>query len=52
MARLSVSPLQMRHDVVLTDPNIPPKWSPDFVEEMHEVLDFVRNEMRNKGSDK
>ena len=40
------------HDVVLTDPNIPPKWNPDFIEEMREVLDFVRNEMRNKGSDK
>lgn len=49
MARLSVSPLQMRHDVVLIDPNIPPKWSPDFVEEMHEVLDFVRKMREEKG---
>lgn len=33
---------------MITDPNIPPKWSPDFVEEMREVLDFVRKEMKNK----
>lgn len=39
----------MRHDVVLTDPNIPPKWNPDFVEEMREVLDFVRKMREEKG---
>lgn len=37
------------HDVVLTDPNIPPKWNPDFVEEMREVLDFVRKMREEKG---
>ncbi|CAD7530493.1 hypothetical protein KBAH04_17940 [Aeromonas hydrophila] len=36
------------HDVVLTDSNIPQKWNPDFVEEMREVLEFVRKEMKNK----
>lgn len=37
------------HDVVLTDPNIPPKWNPDFVDEMREVLDFVRKMREEKG---
>ncbi|WP_324019912.1 Arc family DNA-binding protein [Aeromonas hydrophila] len=40
---------QLIHDVVLTDPNIPQKWNPDFVEEMREVLEFVRKEMKKKG---
>ena len=52
MTHIKVLKPQTGHDVVLTDPNIPPTWNPDFVEEMREVLDFVRNEMRNKGSDK
>lgn len=37
------------HDVVLTDPNIPPKWNHDFVEEVREVLDFVRQMREEKG---
>lgn len=48
VAHLSVSSLQMRHDAVLTDPNIQPKWKPYFVEEIREALDFIRNEMRKK----
>jgi len=37
------------HDVELTDPNIPPKRNPDFVEEMCEELDFVRKMREEKG---
>lgn len=52
MARLNVLTPQTGHDVVLTDLNIPPKWKPYFVEEIREVLDFIRNEMRKKGRNK
>ena len=34
---------------MLTDPNIPLKWNHDFVEEMREVLDFVRKMREEKG---
>lgn len=34
---------------MLTDPNIPPKCNHDFVGEMCEVLDFVRQMREKKG---
>lgn len=34
---------------MLTDPNIPPKCNHDFVWEMFELLDFVRQMREKKG---
>lgn len=34
---------QSIHNVAFTAPNIPTNWSPDFVEELREVLAFIRN---------
>ncbi len=49
MTHIKVLKPQTGHDVVLTDPNIPPTWNPDFVEEMREVLDLVRQMREKKG---
>lgn len=34
---------QLGNNLTFTDANIPPNWSPDFVEELREVLAFIRN---------
>jgi len=40
---------QTGHHVELRAPNISPKWKPYFVEEIREVLGFVRQMSEEKG---
>jgi len=49
VTHLKVIKPQTGHYAVLTDPNIPLKCNHDFVEEMREVLDFVRQMREENG---